>query len=736
MKKSWSSYLHIAFEILDTCLPGAGMLLLLDGYFGISWSPAGILVLVLLFQMLLFWSEEKKLRIQFWAVVFLSHAAAGLLLMRFGEITENYLLFVGLEASCAAVCVFCYLARQRFWMKVPLLVLLFAGMIYFGINEITLEKWEVCLLLLCFLLFLAEAAESKKLQVPVNKKCSTRYLFPMFLASVLLLFALPVKPTPIQWELLKSAAKTVSDTVVAAINGIEHLLTGEDSTYSMSFMGYDPDGKLGGGVFSGDSPQISVEGTGTESPLYLLGTMFTEYTGAGWEIRSEDKPYEEKEYWISYEELTAALAESIYSPEEIRGMIKQRSLRISYEGLRTESLFRAPATSRIVLPGGMAFSEKQGDNLILSKVKSAGFSYEISFMEVDYANEKIEQLLRQQAFVEMPKEDAQQAQRSAFIHEMATGLPETLPKRVWELADQITEGAQTDYDRLKAIEAYLNGYTYTKTPQEVPEGWDFTDYFLFESKSGYCTYFATAMAVLARCEGIPTRYVEGFVTGETRSQKNTVIELTGQNAHAWVEAYIDHIGWIPFEPTPGYQEAVYTAWEQPKESEVHLGDAPQPVENTENTELYEVSGTEGGGNYGKILLAGLKAVLVVCAMTAIIFCLAAARRFLHRRAYKKKDAYGKILCLMERILSVGALSVSAIAQGETLSSYRERIGKRLDTEEESFSGICELYQSIRFGGNTVEKESIGRLESYVGSLEQEYLMECGWPKKIWYYLIR
>lgn len=67
------------------------------------------------------------------------------------------------------------------------------------------------------------------------------------------------------------------------------------------------------------------------------------------------------------------------------------------------------------------------------------------------------------------------------------------------------------------------------------------------------------MAVMGRCLGIPTRYVEGFYV-DYKDKKDSYYTVKNADAHAWVEVYFDGIGWIPFEPTPGYVEKFYKEW--------------------------------------------------------------------------------------------------------------------------------------------------------------------------------
>ncbi|MCY9527852.1 transglutaminase-like domain-containing protein [Paenibacillus alvei] len=129
-------------------------------------------------------------------------------------------------------------------------------------------------------------------------------------------------------------------------------------------------------------------------------------------------------------------------------------------------------------------------------------------------------------------------------------LPEALPNRVRELGKRITAGADSQYDKVRRVQQFLQQeYMYTKSDTTVPPaGRDFVDYFLFDSRQGYCNHFSTSMAVLLRTQGIPARWVKGFALGEADSPGHYTIR--GTDAHSWVEVYFASIGWVPFEATP------------------------------------------------------------------------------------------------------------------------------------------------------------------------------------------
>ena len=73
--------------------------------------------------------------------------------------------------------------------------------------------------------------------------------------------------------------------------------------------------------------------------------------------------------------------------------------------------------------------------------------------------------------------------------------------------------------------------------------------FLFEQRRGHCEYFASAMTVMLRTLGIPSRIVNGFLPGEFNDISELYV-VRASDAHSWVEAYFPTLGWIPFDPTP------------------------------------------------------------------------------------------------------------------------------------------------------------------------------------------
>ncbi|MBU1670945.1 MAG: DUF3488 domain-containing protein [Actinobacteria bacterium] len=137
------------------------------------------------------------------------------------------------------------------------------------------------------------------------------------------------------------------------------------------------------------------------------------------------------------------------------------------------------------------------------------------------------------------------------MKEQYTQLPEMSP-RVAELALEVTKDQVTDYDKVQALLEYLQKtYPYDLDTPKQADGENTVEFFLFDEKRGYCEHFATALAVMCRTQGIPTRLAVGFDSGDFNPLTG-YYEVSMRDAHAWVEVYFPIFGWISFDPTPGW----------------------------------------------------------------------------------------------------------------------------------------------------------------------------------------
>ena len=137
-------------------------------------------------------------------------------------------------------------------------------------------------------------------------------------------------------------------------------------------------------------------------------------------------------------------------------------------------------------------------------------------------------------------------------------VPEGLDPVVAQTAAEVVGAAATDYEKALALQDWFRGGEF-KYSEDAPvrEGFDGSGLDVLApflaAKTGYCVHFASAMAVMSRTLGIPSRVVVGFLPGEPSDQGRgeTVYEVSSRDLHAWPELFFAGVGWVRFEPTPG-----------------------------------------------------------------------------------------------------------------------------------------------------------------------------------------
>ncbi len=152
----------------------------------------------------------------------------------------------------------------------------------------------------------------------------------------------------------------------------------------------------------------------------------------------------------------------------------------------------------------------------------------------------------------------------ALIRDTYLQVPDRLPARVRDLAARLIAPSDTPYDKAIRIQNYLRAtYPYRLDVPLPPPGRDVVDYFLFDAPGGFCSYYASAMAVMLRTVGVPARVATGYATGDFDMRRQSFV-VTEAQAHAWVEVYFPTYGWIDFEPTASLAPFEYRDLTQPQ----------------------------------------------------------------------------------------------------------------------------------------------------------------------------
>ncbi len=408
------------------------------------------------------------------------------------------------------------------------------------------------------------------------------YIIPVCVLIIVFSFLFPFKSTRNSLPWLDSKFDFV-------INNIIEYFSDKDISsfdyFSINSTGFGKKSRLGGNIKLSKTHVMNVKSE--YSNLYLKASSKAFYDGQNWyESNSQLIPLG-KELALYQNEINSdsnELETGTSKMSEFIGDIvyKFSTAEIEYVNLKTKSLFIPIKAKSITFKEPKTLFYDNEQMISLNELQKEGFSYTVEYNNMQLKSDEFINKIRKSYkgyYNDLYDNNTQIASNKKLLSDVEktnnifdstalkedveviyrryTQLPESVTPRVRQLANELTKDKDNLYDKAKAVETYLSSnYPYTLSPGNTPRKKDFVDYFLFEGKKGYCTYYASAMTVLLRCLDIPTRYVEGYIL-PPKTDENGVFKVTNEQAHAWVEVYFEGFGWIPFEPTSPFLANMY-----------------------------------------------------------------------------------------------------------------------------------------------------------------------------------
>ena len=524
------------------------------------------------------------------------------------------------------------------------------------------------------------------------------FISPFILAVMIALSLIRTPAEPYDWGFVKAMAEAAKNGYVV----IADLMSGIRWDGDSPVIGFSDRGDFGGNLGGGSYTVMDITSSlspGTE--LYLKGMVFDSFDGQRWESSVKDDLKTQ-----SFDTLeTVAAVLDVKGDAPVSDLIKRVEETVLNKGIGTSRIFYPPKS--------------------ISERRQSSRSYKTGYYRLNMKTPSVTALLNEGHTVTAEgwntalKECGVKGTDFPFNNYLSyreklfdSYLPATeISPRAREFVDKVLEGADTDHEKLIRIEGLLKSFDYTDSPGELPKSLkspsDYIDYLLFEKREGYCSYFATAFVILSRACGIPSRYVQGYRKDISDSFH---VEVSNTDAHAWPESYIDGVGWMIFEPTPGYGGGSGTSgWKTGEESEaegsVYIPDQGEDESGEDESLSIPEEKKDRVFHWYRIALpviAGLIFTLILLAADA----------FIKRKRYRKLDARGRTLICCRKDMQLLKRKGFGREDSETLSEYRERLASHMD---ERALGFLNLYETILYSDRLIgEDEALMAENSFKG----------------------
>ena len=610
----------------------------------------------------------------------------------------------------------------EFKIRLAASAVLTAVMIYFMISGTVLEKTLTApsffIILLC-IIDLIQRYWKKSGYTDAKGHLVSVAPFAILLAAAV--FMIPVSEKPYDWHIVKQVAQRIYEGVRYAAR----FFHGKDEDYG-AVIGFNDSGSYFGDVFDKEKElmQISTD-RGTGSGVYLSGIILDSFDGREWK-----KTYEEVNEDRLIDSMETVGSIMLYDRDYNMDYYKRVQLYIEYSDFNTAYFFAPSKLLRLKAENEKEVYTQCGADLKAAKNLGFGTKYLLTYIRTNDQNEgfwsyadEAEPMDREawdSTLHIYPNEDIEAMTYEdylAYVDRMYEYyLPEThISPAAEEYMEELFADADSDMEKLKCIEEALRGFEYTLKPGDLPAEIDseeeFLDRLLFETRKGYCTYYATAFVIMARSMGIPARYVQGFRVPATASQP---IRVMSSMSHAWPEVYIKNVGWIPFEPTP--YMAFDTQWNfMNRESTTAFEDRSHFDEGKDGEETVIIA-QEDEEAIADFDLRRILIPLALMILFLLVFIL--LDRLVQKSRYEKMSVEEKLKVNCRYCLRLLRILGFKTEQGETLQEFGIRVCTGLyetddeaeKKDEELFAGTClgfiERYERLLYSRYKTSQEDL------------------------------
>ena len=543
------------------------------------------------------------------------------------------------------------------------------------------------------------------------------------ICSVVSMLLLPADTSSIK---VRPLANTAED--IQSLLGIDNKMNTGYADYDLVSAGLQPQkGKLGGNIRLDDETKVLK--VKTQTPTLLKGKVYTTYNGLEWS--TEKATYYrlgsslfKDEYYNAFDlnkpdsENGQAILSGIGANTGMTVTVMRPSESILYTAGRLMSFKETtPAKSPVLF-------NMNSEVFINSFPPDKAYEYTFTGQVLSHWDKSFTSQVNK--LLEEGTKSGDVQFYSEEFQKLYLDVPEDLPSIVADTAKELTKGKIRPYDMMVALESALRkNYSYTLTPGDTPDDEDFVAYFL-ENKQGYCVHFASAMTMMARTLGVPSRFVAGY--GLQQDQKGDDWYAARKNAHAWTECYFEGLGWVSFDPTANSQYANLA----PEE--------PEPSDTTASTTTTASSRFNDTGPTGTMTSAivdksgdGLPSWMLYSVITGFVVLVLLALGLLALKRLRYSETAWQPDVVRQRFKSFGEQAdhyyTDMIRQlkllhyvpqtRETMKQFAARVEQGVGLEPDAMRQVFDIMMRWRYGQMEPTEEEVALVETAHEHLEKK-----------------
>lgn len=429
-----------------------------------------------------------------------------------------------------------------------------------------------------------------------------------------------------------------------------------------------------GPVRLSDTPIFKVK---TDEQLYLKDAVYGAYTGRGWRKIPTGDVYTRLPISEEGIDLPFRRTSPIPQQEEIP---LGRSVRLLYKSEGTMG-------RNLPIPGPAIEFNKELEDVRESGTAMLG----VEIQNNPARNEFISGL---EVVATIPLSTSPTTEASGSIDRVYTnrlGIPDSIRSLARNAVSRAN--ATTDFERAEAIRRWIAAnMKYNTEIESTPANRDATEYFLNESKEGYCDVFASAFILMARSEGIPARYATGYLMNDPKRDEQGYFTVREKDGHAWAEVYFAGYGWVPFDATEGAEDVTPDTQIQER-----------PDWQRELQAWFEENGGMVAALAGGLALIG---GLLIFAKNSVPKGVSSARLDVVRSSFRFTQIIERHIGHPKRF-------------SQTLKEYVVLSGDRLGPCSEVAQDLAKRYDAYMFGAREATKDEIVDLTKSVDAFAQQ-----------------